>query len=63
MQAEKLDPITRNFHDTVVARAKSDPEFRNALFAEALHSSIEGEIAPGLITLLDCINGTREYGS
>jgi hypothetical protein len=57
MEAEKLE-ITRNFRDTVVARAKRDPEFRNALFDEALQSSIEGEIAPGLIILLDCINGT-----
>jgi adenosyl cobinamide kinase/adenosyl cobinamide phosphate guanylyltransferase len=55
MEAEIL---TRSFRDTVVARAKRDPEFKTALLAEALQSSLEGEIAPGMILLLDCINAT-----
>jgi DNA-binding phage protein len=50
--------LTRDFHETVVARAKRDPAFKPALLMEALQSFLEGEVAPGLIILRDCINAT-----
>ena len=50
--------LTRDFHETVVARAKRDPAFKPALLMEALQSFLDGEVAPGLIILRDCINAT-----
>ena len=50
--------MTRDHHETVVARLKRDPAFQNALVTEALQSFLDGEVAPGLIILRDCINAS-----
>jgi DNA-binding phage protein len=50
--------LSRDHHETVVARAKRDPAFQNALITEALQSFLDGEVAPGLIVLRDCINAS-----
>jgi DNA-binding phage protein len=55
--------LTRDFHETVVARAKRDPAFKPALLMEALQSFLEGEVAPGLIILRDCINATVGFSA
>jgi DNA-binding phage protein len=55
--------LTRDFHETVVARAKRDPAFKPALLMEALQSFLEGEVAPGLIILRDCINATVGFAA
>ena len=55
--------LTRDFHETVVARAKRDPTFKPALLMEALQSFLEGEVAPGLIILRDCINATVGFSA
>jgi DNA-binding phage protein len=55
--------LTRDFRETVAARAARDPAFKNALLTEALQALLEGEVAPGLILLRDCINATVGFGA
>ena len=55
--------LTRDFHETVVARAKRDPAFKPALLMEALQAFLDGEVAPGLIMLRDCINATVGFSA
>jgi DNA-binding phage protein len=50
--------LTRNFRETVVARAERDPAFKAALLQEALQALIAGETAVGLILLRDYVNAT-----
>ena len=50
--------LTRNFRDTVQARATRDPAFRQALFQEAVQVLFEGDIASGRSVLRDYINAT-----
>jgi DNA-binding phage protein len=56
-------PLTRDFLETVAARAARDPAFKTALLTEALQSFLEGEVAPGLILLRDCINATVGFSA
>jgi DNA-binding phage protein len=55
--------LTRDFRETVVARAKRDPAFKTALLQEALQAFLDGEVAPGLILLRDCINATVGFAA
>ena len=50
--------LTRDFKETVQARAKRDPAFRKALLREAIESFISGDIQTGKIVLRDFINAT-----
>lgn len=50
--------LTRDFKDTVKARASTDAAFRDALLKEALHIMLEGDVATGKILLRDYINAT-----
>jgi DNA-binding phage protein len=50
--------LTRNFKDTVRARADRDPAFRQALFQEAVQALLEGDAASGRSVLRDYINAT-----
>jgi DNA-binding phage protein len=50
--------LTRDFRETVAARAARDPAFKAALLQEALQAFIEGDVAAGLVLLRDCINAT-----
>jgi len=51
-------PLSREFKELVVARAKSDPEFRRGLIVEAINMILEGEITAGRLMLRDYINAT-----
>jgi DNA-binding phage protein len=51
-------PLTRSFRDTVVDRAKRDPEFRAALVEEAFQAFVDGDEAVARSLLRDVINGT-----
>jgi len=51
-------PLTRNFRDTVRARAEREPAFRRALFQEAVQALLEGNIDDGRATLRGYINAT-----
>ena len=51
-------PLTRDFKETVQARVQSDPQFRLALYQEALGSFLEGDLAAGKAMLRDYVNAT-----
>lgn len=51
-------PLSREFKELVVARAKEDPEFRRELIVEAVNMILAGEITPGRLMLRDYINAT-----
>jgi hypothetical protein len=50
--------LTRDFRETVAARAQRDPRFREALFTEAINSYLAGDTAAGKSTLRDPVNAT-----
>jgi len=51
-------PLTRDFRDTVRARAERDPAFRKALFQEAVQALLGGDVDDGRIALRSYINAT-----
>ena len=51
-------PLSREFKELVVARAKTDPDFRKGLIVEAVNMILRGEITAGRIMLRDYINAT-----
>jgi hypothetical protein len=51
-------PLTRNFRETVQARAERDPAFRKALFQEAVQALLQGDTAGGRAALRAYINAT-----
>ena len=51
-------PLTRNFKDTVMARAERDPEFRPGLFCEAINALLRGDLDTGKALLRDYVNAT-----
>ena len=50
--------LTRDFKDTVMARARQDPEFRQGLLTEAVECLLAGEVDAGKILLRDYVNAT-----
>ncbi|MGH6777053.1 MAG: transcriptional regulator [Bradyrhizobium sp.] len=50
--------LTRDFRDTVRARAERDPAFRKALFQEAVQALLQGNVDEGRTTLRAYINAT-----
>ena len=50
--------LTREFKETVKARAERDPAFREALLTEAIEQLLAGEIETGKAVLRDYINAT-----
>jgi DNA-binding phage protein len=50
--------LTRDFKDTVVARAQRDPRFREALFTEAINAYLGGDTVAGKAILRDLVNAT-----
>ena len=53
--------LTRDFKDTVAARAQRDPRFREALFTEAINAYLEGDTAAGKAILRDLVNATLGF--
>jgi hypothetical protein len=51
-------PLTRDFKETVRARAARDPKFRKNLLQEAVDSMLAGDVDTGKIVLRDYINAT-----
>lgn len=51
-------PLTRDFKQMVKARAARDPEFRRALYQDALESFLEGDAETGKAMLRDYVNAT-----
>src|SRR5579859_2957709 len=50
--------LTRDFRQTVQARAKRDPAFRRGLLGEAIENLLAGDVALGKELLRDYINAT-----
>jgi DNA-binding phage protein len=50
--------LTRSFKDHIKAKVQSDPEFRQALFREAVQTLIEGDVGTARAVLRDFINAT-----
>ena len=50
--------LTRDFRETVQARAKRDAAFRRGLLSEAIESLLSGEVTLGKELLRDYINAT-----
>ncbi len=53
--------LTKDFTDTVRARAQSDPEFRGELLREAIQCLISGDLESGKAVLRDDINATLGF--
>lgn len=51
-------PLTRDFKETIQARAQTDAAFRAALLSEAVEALLEGEVDTGKAVLRDYINAT-----
>ena len=51
-------PLTRDFKETIQARAKRDPGFRKALLREGIENFLAGDLETGKIILRDFINAT-----
>lgn len=51
-------PLTRDFKDTIKARAERDPEFRVGLFHEAIEATLSDDLATGKELLRDYVNAT-----
>ena len=50
--------LTREFKETVVARARRDARFRDAMFAEAINAYLAGDTQIGKAMLRDLVNAT-----
>ena len=50
--------LTRDFKDTVQARARRDPAFREGLLQEGVECLLSGDVETGKIVLRDYINAT-----
>ena len=55
--------LTRSFKDHINAKIKSDPEFRQALFQEAVQTLIEGDLDTARTVLRDFINATLGFAA
>ena len=51
-------PLTRDFRETVQARAARDPAFREAMFQEAMQALLRGDVDDGRSALRAYINAT-----
>jgi len=51
-------PITRNFRETIQARAQSDARYRAAMLTEAINELLAGDRGSGKAMLRDYVNTT-----
>jgi len=54
--------LTRDFKETIRARAARDAKFRRELLREGIESMLGGDLATGKIILRDYINATVGFG-
>ena len=50
--------LTRDFKETILARAQRDARFRQALFTEAINAYLAGDTTAGKAILRDLVNAT-----
>ncbi len=53
--------LTRDFRETVLTRARRDPEFRVALLTESIQCFLEGDVEIGKAVLRNYINATMGF--
>lgn len=53
--------LTRDFKDTIKARAEADAAFRVALLTEAVDLLLNGDVGTGKLVLRDYINATLGF--
>lgn len=53
--------LTKAFKATVQHRAEHDPQFRQALFSEAINELLSGDVDVGKLLLRDYINATISF--
>ncbi len=51
-------PLTKPFRETVVKRAKTEPEFRVGLLTEAAECFLSGDVGAAKILIRDYVNAT-----
>ena len=56
-------PLTRDFRETVKARAEHDMAFRAALLSEVVDLFLAGDVATGKTVLRDYINATIGFAA
>jgi hypothetical protein len=56
-------PLIREFKETVMLRAKQDPDFRQELIFEAINAFLDGDIDPGKRLIQDYLNATEAFPS
>ncbi len=54
-------PLTREFRETVRARAQADARYRAAMFTEAVNELLAGDLATGKALLRDYVNATLTF--
>jgi hypothetical protein len=54
-------PLTRDFRETIRARAARDPKFRKELLREGVECMVTGDTAAAKTTLRDYINATLGF--
>jgi putative addiction module killer protein len=54
-------PITREFRETIRARAQADARFRAAMLTEAINELLAGDLATGKALLRDYVNATLTF--
>ena len=55
--------LTRDFRETIRARAQREPRYREALFTEAINAYLAGDPATGKSILRDLVNATVGFES
>ena len=55
--------LTRSFKETVQARVRRDPAFRQALLMEGVNALLDGDVETGKATLRDYINATAGFAA
>ena len=53
--------LTRDFKDTIQARARRDPAFRRGLFEEAIEAFLSNDTETGKLLLRDYVNATLGF--
>ncbi|MGD0792353.1 MAG: transcriptional regulator [Terriglobales bacterium] len=56
-------PLTRSFKETIQARARRDPAFRNELLRESVECFLSGDFETGKAVLRDYINATIGFAA
>ncbi len=54
-------PLTREFRQTIKARADADPSFRAALLSEAVELLLDGDVETGKAVLRNYVNATMGF--